>query len=159
MSSTLPTKSGNIKEFLSDMSKLRQGNKPYNVSLPENESIDDFLRTMHKLHQCNEQYNKMIHSRTILKPKSFDECRNKIPGLNNTIIKEPCYVPKGDYINKEVSWFGREDLKIAVLETKYGFFIQPREKHLRFDFENFFQIGYGNSDYDINKTVYVPLFS
>ena len=47
---------------------------------------------------------------------------------------------------------------MKYIETNYGFYIQPTERHYKFQFEDFFGFGCGNIGYDSNRTIFVSKF-
>lgn len=110
---------------------------------------------LNRMNKCMKQNINMVKSFLIKNPKPFYEMLLS-NHYSDTII-QPCYIPKGKFKETNVDWFGKDDLKIAVMKTDYGYYIQPRERHYKMQFEEYFGFGSGNLGYDKNRTVYVPL--
>lgn len=120
--------------------------------------METYKKSMLLLKQYIKQTILMAKSSTIKTIKTFDKCNyNSI--YSSDVIQYPYFIPNGEFIEKKVNWFGKENLKIAVMETNYGYFIQPREHYYKYQFEEYFGFGYGNVGYCENKTIYVPFKS
>lgn len=78
--------------------------------------------------------------------------------LHDRIIN-PCYIPNGEFKETTVEFLDKPDLKVAVMKTRHGFYIQPRERFYKFQFEEFFGLGCGNIGFDEKKTVFIPFNS
>lgn len=63
-----------------------------------------------------------------------------------------------DEIKQAEVYFGSERTKIKFLETDYGYYVQPTQRHYKLQFEMFFGFGCGNMGYDPNRTIFVPKF-
>lgn len=91
-----------------------------------------------------------MKSRCVKAPAEFEK------SYYYTAVVSPCIQAKGTFEEKEMRLFGKDDLKVAVLKSDYGYYIQPREPHYKYQFEDFFQFGPGNLGYSKERTVYVP---
>ncbi len=67
-----------------------------------------------------------------------------------------CYLkaPDGDYADVPVK-FSNETTTLKVLETCYGYYVKPTERHYKYDFENFFGFGPGCLGYNPNECVLI----
>jgi hypothetical protein len=68
----------------------------------------------------------------------------------------PCYIPNGVFEEKSVKFRDDNTIKVAVMKTDHGYYVQPREKYFKYEFEQFFGLGCGNIGYDKNITVFIP---
>jgi hypothetical protein len=75
--------------------------------------------------------------------------------LDNRIIF-PCHIPEGEFKETTVEFMSKPDLKVAVMKTPYGFYVQPREPFYKYQFEEFFGFGCGNLGFDEKKTIFIP---
>lgn len=55
---------------------------------------------------------------------------------------------KREFKETTVELLDKPDLKVAVMKTPHGFYVQPRERFYKVQFEEFFELGCGNIGFD-----------
>jgi hypothetical protein len=71
-------------------------------------------------------------------------------------ILYPCYIPDGKFKETTTDFMSNPNLKIAVMDTDHGYYIQPREAYFKNQFEELFGFGCGCLGFDKNRTIFVP---
>jgi hypothetical protein len=128
--------------------------------LYKNNISDDLYIKVYKALDCMNQMNeikKSLYSNLNNKKlKSFEKIYlSSSTNLNNRILF-PCHIPNGVFQEKNVKFRDNKTIKVAVMKTDHGYYVQPREKYFKYEFENFFGLGCGNIGYDENITVFIP---
>jgi hypothetical protein len=103
---------------------------------------------------------KYISQNTISKKNNnsignFKNVKLDLINLENRIIF-PCYIPNGEFKETTMKFMSNPNLKIAVLETDHGFYVQPRETYYKLQFEELFGFGSGCLGFDKNRTIFIP---
>jgi hypothetical protein len=89
--------------------------------------------------------------------KNDDALKKNLDLLNlEKRILYPCYIPKGEFKETTTDFMRNPNLKIAVMDTDHGFYVQPREPYFKLQFEELFGFGCGCLGFDTNKTIFIP---
>lgn len=65
----------------------------------------------------------------------------------------PRYSPSKNVSATECFIFGTN---VKVCETRFGYYVKPTKPHNKSQFEEFFEFGRGNAEYNGERTIFVP---